>query len=595
MKERESNSVRRRYELRAALYARESRRLRRRSRVCVAGKLVAFLAFAYLIYLSCAMPVLYVFALTAVSFAAYIIFLLVDNNLVRRIKAADRRHQVCADELKALSGDFTPFRSGERFVNTEHEYTYDLDIFGRDSLFNRINRTATERGETTLARMLSRLCQSKEEIERNADAIGELSGKYDLQIDIQAAGFVPDSGVHHISGKAKRMPKAYIIMLYTSVAVTVLSLLCAVTGITSYTLFTVMFLVQLSASLLSSRTLTRYGLQAGGVLKEYEGYESVLKRMHAERFTTGKLKAIHTSLFTGERNSLRAFRQLAQILSGLNHRSNIILYIVLNGLFANDIMLIRRIRLWSETYSEAFDKWLDAVGEFDALLSLAVYAGNHPENTRAELVENTDTVFEATGMYHPFLTSERAVPNDFTLTKRVITIVTGANMAGKSTFLRTAGVNYVLACCGCPVCAREFRFSLVTLFTSMRTADNLSRNISYFNAELIRLERLIVHVKTRPFTLIILDEILKGTNSADKLNGSRRFLAEISRHNIAGIIATHDLELARMEESDAHTFVNYCFEIRPDAGETYSYKIERGIAKNMNASMLLEQIIRRLR
>ena len=181
--------------------------------------------------------------------------------------------------------------------------------------------------------------------------------------------------------------------------------------------------------------------------------------------------------------------------------------------------------------------------------------------------------------------------NDFTINDGEYYIITGANMAGKSTFLRSVGVNYVLAMNGMPVFADSLRVTVFNLFTSMRTSDDLSRGISYFNAELLRLRQLLDSCRQARRTLIILDEILKGTNSLDKLNGSRLFLQAVAKLPVTGIIATHDLELSKMEDDDPGRFHNWCFEIELADNITYTYKITRGVARNQNATFLLKGIL----
>ncbi|EJW98677.1 DNA mismatch repair protein MutS domain-containing protein [gut metagenome] len=263
---------------------------------------------------------------------------------------------------------------------------------------------------------------------------------------------------------------------------------------------------------------------------------------------------------------MKAFRDLARILNLIDQRSNALIYLLFNGLFLYDIMLLRRILYWKEQHLDQMEQWLSDVAEFDALVSLANYAYNHPSRTVAEVLPaDSDVVVEATEVYHPFLSDGQAVTNNFTLRKGNVAVVTGANMAGKSTFLRTIGLNYILACNGVPVCATSFKFMIVALFSSMRTTDNLSKDISYFHAELMRLKQLLLFVQTHPYTLIILDEILKGTNSKDKLEGSRMFLYEIIRYRVAALIATHDLELAKLEEEKGEVFQNFCFEIELSA------------------------------
>ena len=186
------------------------------------------------------------------------------------------------------------------------------------------------------------------------------------------------------------------------------------------------------------------------------------------------------------------------------------------------------------------------------------------------------------------------MPNDFCISDSHYYIVTGANMAGKSTFLRAIGVNYILAMCGMPVFAKRMRVSIFSLFSSMRTTDDLAHGISYFNAELLRLKQLISECKENRHTLIILDEILKGTNSADKLSGSRMFLESIAKLPVTGIIATHDLELSKMSTEHPNRFHNYCFEIELTDNVKYSYKITQGVARNQNATYLLTGILRNI-
>ena len=239
------------------------------------------------------------------------------------------------------------------------------------------------------------------------------------------------------------------------------------------------------------------------------------------------------------------------------------------------------------------EEWMDIVSELDAAVSMADFRYNHSEATDAEIVDGSPVLFEARNLYHPFL-GAKAVKNDFTIQDDNYYIITGANMAGKSTFLRSLGVNYILAMSGMPVFAGSLKVSRFQLFSSMRTTDDLTHGISYFNAELLRLEQLMQFCKRGELrTLIILDEILKGTNSLDKLNGSRLFLESISRMPVTGVIATHDLELSRMAESSPERFHNYCFEIDLGTDVTYTYKIQPGVARNQNATFLLNKILER--
>ena len=268
-----------------------------------------------------------------------------------------------------------------------------------------------------------------------------------------------------------------------------------------------------------------------------------------------------------------------------------ILGLILFDMFMlSDWFLLRRFLKWQERYLDRVGQWTAAMSRMDALVSMATFRYNEPQAGGAVIDEGEGVVYEARALWHPFL-GRKAVRNDFSILNGNYYIVTGANMAGKSTFLRSLGINYILAMNGMPVFAGSLRVSVFALFTSMRTTDDLTRGISYFNAELLRLRQLIGFCEEHKNTLIILDEILKGTNSADKLNGSRLFLEYISLRNVTGVIATHDLELSRMADGHAGRFHNYCFEIELGTDVTYSYRITPGVARNQNATFLLKELL----
>lgn len=301
-----------------------------------------------------------------------------------------------------------------------------------------------------------------------------------------------------------------------------------------------------------------------------------------------------------------SLRQLDDILQKLESRGNILGLIIFDMLFAWDMRIVGDFAKWQQRHSDDFDVWIRTVSEFDMLVSMATFRYNEAAIVSDAVVVDSDkVVYEARGLFHPFLGSG-AVRNDFSIADRNFYIVTGANMAGKSTFLRSLGVNYVLAMNGMPVFADELTVSRFSLFTSMRTTDDLTHGISYFNAELLRLRQIIDSLKedgandssgksgngTSGGHLIILDEILKGTNSEDKLSGSRMFLEYVAGKNVTGVIATHDLKLSAMAEEQPGRFHNYCFEIALGTDVTYSYKITPGVARNQNATFLLKNILK---
>src|SRR5574344_1120200 len=329
------------------------------------------------------------------------------------------------------------------------------------------------------------------------------------------------------------------------------------------------------------------------ILPRLGTYVNLMMHIVESNLKSTENRKIIDKLSMGNADAVQSFRQLNSILHDLDQRNEIWVPIS-NALYLADYFIVRRFLRWQQQYISCMEDWISAVSHFDALVSMATFRYNEPEGIEAEFFGEESVhekvVYQAQGLYHPFL-GANAVKKDVEIQDGHFHIITGANMAGKSTFLRSVGINYVLALCGMPVFAEHMTLSRFSLFTSMRTTDDLTHGISYFNAELLRLKQLIDHCKQSTHTLIILDEILKGTNSLDKLNGSRLFLQEISKLLVTGVIATHDLELSKMEDEDPKHFHNYCFEIKLEDKITYSYKITAGVARNQNATYLLKNII----
>lgn len=584
----------------------ERRERKKKSQYLLSLKLISFLVTAAFIYGACTQPATGLFIVAAILAAAvYVYALIADGRCVREMEHMDAVIQACQNELGALQGDFTPFDDGARYANPEHEFTYDLDIFGRDSLFQRINRTRTEGGSDLLARKLSVLETNAETIRNNQLAINDLRKRFDWRLHFMAGPKVQSRFAQMCRDLEKEedttkknitRQKIKDVLPYLTSAMTLSSLIGYICDWWTGIWFGMFFFLQLGFSIVRGRKVQQTILATDKLHREFKGYLSILQEIRKESFQADALRHIQDILFHRQENSIQAFGELTRLQNLFDQRGNALMYVVLNGLFLYDLLLHRRFSRWILRYAPLVNAWTDAVSELDALVSLAQFAANTPQSCTPQILpENSAIVISATDTYHPFLAQKQPVANSFEIDRRRIAIITGANMAGKSTFLRTIGVNYILATTGTTVCARSFRFSIVSLFSSMRTADNLSHDISYFHAELLRLKQLIRHVQTHRYTLIILDEILKGTNSKDKLQGSILFLNEISRYHISALIATHDLELARLEEENSTLYQNYCFEIELAHDIRYTYRIQKGVARNLNASFLLQDILKECR
>lgn len=503
---------------------------------------------------------------------------------------------VALREVKTLEGDYSVLGDGAEYVNPRHEYSFDLDIFGPGSLFNRIDRTATTGGSRVLARRLEQPAADPRAMGR---ALKELAGKPDFRAEFMSKGIggrIDTGAMHevlrhvsqmHVSPLAAR--RGSLVAAVVVLAGFYMTLLLALLGVVPVAVPVWWGTVQLMAIILmGSRTLADVRKAIGNLHHQLSGLSALARLVDGQEFATEPCRNVQKRLG----GAMESLGGLERLLRGLDRRDNFVGIIVLNVFGLTDFFLMRGFLKWQRSYMDRLPDWLDAVAEMDASVAMATFAFNHPEAHEAEISEDKDLVYEACGLWHPFL-GVGAVANDFTIADRNYYIVTGANMAGKSTFLRALGVNYVLAMCGMPVFAERLRVSRFQLFSSMRTSDDLVHGISYFNAELLRLKQLIGYVEAHPSrpTLIILDEILKGTNSLDKLNGSRLFLESIAHSNVSGVIATHDLELSRMADEHPDRFHNFCFEIELGSHITYTYRIAPGVARNQNATYLLRQLL----
>ena len=577
------------------------------------------------------------------SLAAYFIVRHFDDKNKETIEHKTALMQVCQDEVKALEGDFSAFETGVQYQDPKHPYAFDLDIFGADSLYNRICHTITTGGSDKLASHLSRVSPfAKEEIERrralqkelaekeNANwrmeffALGEknkseiLSGPtptysqiHSLHVDMAAAPERKVVGFRKIDSAAVlaaienvaaiKVPTMFETKLSLFVGWLLIigvcaSVLLAAIGVVSANVPVFWVMAQyMAVFFVCKQTLDKIDSHGGKLRHQLMAYSQILQLVAHRCFQSEMGREMQTKLA----DALPSFAELEKILKGYDRRGNFLGLFFTDSFMLSDFFLVRQFLRWKDTYMEKMEEWMDIVSEMDAMVSMADYRYNHPMATDAVIVEASIVVFDAKNLYHPFL-GAKAVKNDFRIEDGNYYIVTGANMAGKSTFLRSLGVNYILAMVGMPVFADSLKISRFCLFSSMRTSDDLTHGISYFNAELLRLEQLMQFCKRDALeqketlrTLIILDEILKGTNSVDKLNGSRLFLESIAKLPVSGVIATHDLELSKMENNSelGVRFHNYCFEIDLGLDVTYTYKIQKGVAKNQNATFLLKKLI----
>jgi DNA mismatch repair ATPase MutS len=288
----------------------------------------------------------------------------------------------------------------------------------------------------------------------------------------------------------------------------------------------------------------------------------------------------------------QSVKKLSRLSAMFDQRLNLAISFLANSFFLFDIQCLWALEKWKQQHKDRFHEWSRCVGSIEALNSMATFAFNYPEYRYPTV--NTDTIsISATQMAHPLIPAKESVANDATFgMNEQLVLVTGSNMSGKTTFLRTLGVNLILAQCGAPVCAATFIFTPMVIRSSIRVSDSLQEHTSYFMAELKRLQQIIHYLQqqTAP-VLILIDEILRGTNSEDKTHGSEQFIKKLLQYRCLTLFATHDLTLSRLEDDLPGKVNNYCFESTISNGELlFDYKLQRGVAKNKNASFLMKKM-----
>lgn len=533
------------------------------------------------------------------TFLPLFILVKIHNRFFIRKEWLETQARIIQEELQALSGDYSSFEDGKEYVNPEHPYSFDLDIFGRRSLFQSINRTCTFFGKARLAKWLQNHLHEKTSIEKRQEMVREISEHTLFREQFRVAGLVH----HGQSSDGEKIqawsqsPAQYLhagwvkAFIWGVPVINSLLLITSLAGWTSFSWLGLSFGIFLVLSFGIIKRATYIQETYGKQLKSLNGYARLIALAKAENWKSAGMQELMERFNLNGQSPIQALQQLSKELDRLDLRNNQFLYVLLEGSIFFQLQEIVRIERWKVRYGQHISEWLETVGELDALCSLGTFAYNHPQYTYPELTEKP-FCFLATQMGHPLMPASQCVKNDATIPSRpFFLIITGANMAGKSTYLRTIGVNYLLACIGAPVCCERLKLYPNQLITSLRTSDSLSNNESYFFAELKRLKRIIDLLNQGQQLFIILDEILKGTNSMDKQKGSFDLIRQFMQLKANGIIATHDLLLGSLIKQFPEEIRNYCFEADIKENElTFSYKLREGVAQNMNACFLMKKM-----
>lgn len=554
-------------------------------------RFVAFLTTIIAVYFTFNnTPLVLVFGFLGFSSFSFLVIKFI--NLKREKAIIDIKIEINTLEIDVLQGNFHHLETGKEFIDTTHFYSNDIDLFGKGSFFQFMNRTATLEGKKNVAAILT--SNDIRGIDAKQAVIKELSNKVAWRQHFSALArliTVKDSSKTILAWieNYKAILPSYlgrIQVIFSIVSVLLIGLISF--EILSFTILTTWFFIGLFITSRYLKKTNNLYSEAGKAKETFIQYHQLLNEIEKETFVAKDLIAKQIIIKSENKKASSIFKEFSRILDAFDNRNNIIIAVLGNGLFLWDILNACKVEKWISNYKHTVENWFKVVAYFDAQNSLANFNFNHPSFVFPEILVEKKNI-QATNLGHPLLQAHKRVDNSFMINDTQFFIITGANMAGKSTFLRTVSLAIVMANSGLPICAERFKYHPIKLITSMRTSDSLTEDESYFYSELKRLKFIVDKIKEEKY-FIILDEILKGTNSKDKALGSKKFVKKLSKSKSTGIIATHDVSLCALE-SEFSSIKNYFFDAEIKNNELhFDYILKNGICKNMNASFLLDKM-----
>ncbi len=499
-------------------------------------------------------------------------------------------------EINLLSGLPAEYENGKEYIDPHHPYSYDLDIFGEASLFPLINRTTNSFGKTDLAKTL--LHPNTKIIEDRQQAIRELSDDISFRQRLQATGMLHSSEekkIDSLTGWINASPAfknciVYYLLLLFPAATLLTGVSYFITGNPLYQSITgLLIVVNLGITFSFVRKIMSNISVSTDINKTLKQFSDQLILVEKQNFHSPLLVRVQSRLRRNIDPASRSISKLVSYFNSLDYFFNIFVSPLLNGFFLFHIHILFLVDKWKATHQSEIMDWLQVIGETESLSSFASFHFNNPDFSFPVISPTED--LSADSMGHPLIGKEKRINNDISFLENKFVILTGSNMSGKSTFLRTLGINLVLARAGSAVCASRFHFYDYDVYVSMRINDSLQDSESFFYAELKRLQTIIRHLDTGNKIFIILDEILRGTNSNDKHSGTVGLIHKLVSHKACGIIATHDLSVADLAAEYPYYISNKCFESEIINNELlFDYKIKDGVCTKLSASFLMKKL-----
>ena len=561
-------------------------------------RLLVFAIGAAAIYISTYFSLVLLFTIIAIALIVFVLLVKKHLGLFQQKQWYEALLKVNSNEISILKMEPNAEYSGKEFIDDEHSFSSDLDIFGKKSLFRLINRTATLNGKKQLADALSLPNKNVDKIKNRQQAIAELKTKTGWRQQFQATGLLNPERENDAKGLIEWASSKqsdfnnlfYRTMLILNPLIGFVVLVLMGFNIISYSGFLVFLLLPFSLVGLKLTSINKeYGL-LGKKTKLLIKYSELFKLFENEVFSASLLKELKKEISGENHSAFAETKNLSKIMAAFDYRLNMIVGFLLNIFFLWDILQLIRLENWKSKNSDKLKSWLKMLATIDEINSFAGFNYSFQLETIPKF--STDFQLEAKNATHPFISKENNVGNPISISGwQQFNVITGANMAGKSTYLRTVGVNLVLAMTGSAVFADKFMFKPVEIITGIKTSDSLQDGESYFFAELKRLKQIIDRLENSEQLFIILDEILRGTNSADKQKGSLGLIKQLLRLKASGIIATHDLALGKLIDTFPDNITNKRFEVEITNNQLeFDYKIKDGISQNLNATFLMKKM-----
>jgi DNA mismatch repair ATPase MutS len=498
--------------------------------------------------------------------------------------------------LNFCEGEFVDFSGGSEFIMEDHPYAYDLDIFGPKSLFWLLNRTNTVAGKRMLADLISHR-QPDPVIISNQNSIAELNNKLDFRQEFTAHAKLADdseSRFKQLNNWSQSDPGS--IGLFTKIFSWILpAVFVALLAVAIYSqsflwvqIAVMSFLLNLAFMIFQIKKIKQAQGDLERIQSALERYSQLISLVEKENFTTAGLKTCQKKFSESGKSASAEIKQLAVLFKNLESMQNLFGALLFNGTVLFHFHVFSHLNSWRKKNIGNITEWLLAIGEMEALISLSNFSFNHPDYCFPLISFNSKPTFTELG--HPLIKASGRISNSISFQENRFVVLTGSNMSGKSTFLRTLGVNMVLANCGAPVCAQNASLQPLDVLVSMRLSDSLNDNESYFFAEVNKLKFIMDSLQSGT-AFVLLDEILRGTNSDDKRFGTVEVLRKMVESNAIGALATHDLEVCNTTDEYPAVLSNKCFEVEIKNNElVFDYKLRSGICKNKSATFLMKKL-----